>query len=472
MKFRFSSDLEINTDEKPWNTEGLRICLFGGAGSGKSWTAALLAEQFLSQGGTVVIFEPRAEYHTLKEKFDVVVVGGPFAKDLDFIATSPATYARAVVDKGISMVFYTTDEEDEEKLIDFTSKFMRYLLKYQEVRKRPVLIILEEVQEYAPKSPSGHVAPSWVYSRMIKAFKDGFLQGRKLNVVMVAISPRPQEVNFTIRQLANITFYGKFSPQDIGYIDRECLKWYRQREEIGWAGIYKASDLLDLDPGKFLVIRGAEAGYVRITEKRITSHGAETPILKFVAPRKVETKKAMTELVETLTKALEKERREKSEIEQLRKKLKTAQDLYGKLAKDYEALKLQAETLGKIKIELPRRREVDVTFIDKVKTQIVKELREKVMSVFDAYTPRKSEVLLPKQTSKEVYETWAPKLPSLCAKRILKFLTDNPGAKYTRAQIALKLGYSSRGGAFTEAIATLRRNNLIKVDGKLLWFNG
>lgn len=70
MKLKLSSNFIIDSEQQPWDVEGLRISLFGGPGSGKSWTAALLAEQWLSQVGTVVIFEPRSEYHTLKEKFE------------------------------------------------------------------------------------------------------------------------------------------------------------------------------------------------------------------------------------------------------------------------------------------------------------------------------------------------------------------------------------------------------------------
>ncbi|MEM3646973.1 MAG: ATP-binding protein, partial [Thermofilum sp.] len=131
LKFKLSEELTVNSDEEPWRTEGLRICLFGGPGSGKSYTAALLAEQFLAQGGTVVAFHPRAELYVLKERFDVLVVGGPYMKELDFAPVSPSSYAKAVVESGLSMVFYTEDVEDEEKLVDFTSRFIRYLLKYE-----------------------------------------------------------------------------------------------------------------------------------------------------------------------------------------------------------------------------------------------------------------------------------------------------------------------------------------------------
>ena len=107
-------------------------------------------------------------------------MGGSHAKNLDFAPVSPLSYARAAVENGLSMVFYTEDVEDEERLVDFVSRFIRCMLKYEEVHRRPVLLIVEEAQEYAPEKPSGRVAPSWVYQRMTKAFKDCFLQGRKL----------------------------------------------------------------------------------------------------------------------------------------------------------------------------------------------------------------------------------------------------------------------------------------------------
>jgi hypothetical protein len=314
MKLRLSPHFIINSETPPWNIEGLRICLFGGPGSGKSWTAALIVEQWLTQGGTVCIFEPRSEYHTLKEKFDIVVFGGAYSKDMDFIPTTPSVYAKALVEDGVSMIFYTEDVEAEEKLIDFTAKFIRHVLKLQETYKRPILLVMEEAQEYVPLSTKGREAPPWVYARMIKAFKDCFLQGRKLNVSTIAASPRPQEINFTIRQLANITFYGKFSRQDIRYIDRECFQPYRQKGEYTQAAIFSAKDLIDLPTGKWLMVAGREAKYIDVTEQRKTPHGAETPKLTYTAPRQQQTQKSIETLAQTLQKAIEKEQKEQSEL--------------------------------------------------------------------------------------------------------------------------------------------------------------
>jgi len=345
--FRLSEDLVINSDEEPWRTEGLRICLFGGPGSGKSYTAALFAEQFLAQGGTVVIFQPRAEYNVLRERFDVLVVGGPYEKDMDFMPVSPSSYAKAVVESGLSTVFYTEDVDDEEKLVDFVSRFIRYVLKYEEVHKRPILLIVEEAQEYAPAKAAGRAAPPWVYQRMIKAFKDCFLQGRKLNVSSVAVSPRPQEVNFTIRQLANLTFYGKFSPQDIEYLDRECLRWYRQR------GLsVDASKLLDLKPGEWLVIKGAEASFTRVTEPRLTRHGAETPRLTCAAPRAEETSRAISALTAEISEAVRRAMEEESELQRARAKIRELEAKLEEAYKEIERLKTALTVKETLKVEV------------------------------------------------------------------------------------------------------------------------
>jgi hypothetical protein len=298
MKFGFSEDFVIDTDVEPWCREGLRIAMLGGSGSGKSWNNSLVAEQFLSQGGTVVIFQPRDEYFTLKEKFDILSVGGVHAKDMDFVLTKPSMYAKAVVHDGISMVFYTSAAESEEKLVDWGSRFIQHLLTYQETHKRPLLLILEEAQEYAPRSASGHVAPPWVYNKMIKAFKDCFTQGHKLNIIAVASNQRPQELNFTIRQLANLTFYGKFSDQGIDYVHKERLKYVRKR------GIeIDASKLVELSLGEWLVIAAKRTQFITVTTPRLTKHGAETPCLEYMAPRTTQVKNTIDQLSKTLMEA-------------------------------------------------------------------------------------------------------------------------------------------------------------------------
>ena len=431
MRFRLSGDFMIDSDMEPWRTEGLRICLFGGPGSGKSYTASLFAEQFLSQGGTVVIFQPRVEYNTLKERFDVLAIGGPVGKDLDFAPLSPSSYARAVVESGLSMIFYTQDVEDEERLVDFVSRFIHYLLKYEELHRRPVVLIIEEAQEYATARPSGRVAPPWVYQRMVKAFKDCFLQGRKLNVSAIAVSPRPQEVNFTVRQLANLTFYGKFSGQDIKYLDRECLKWYRQR------GIsVEASRLLDLKPGEWLVIRGAEASFIRVAEPRLTRHGAETPRLECVAPRAEETAKALSELAKELSEAVKKAEAEKSKLQKAKARIRQLEAELEEARKEVERLKTALTVKETLKVE-------------------VKPAEIKLPEIKLPVVPAAPAIQLPK-----VVESL-----DADAKQVWTLLKQKNGLY--KAEIMAAFGWGKR--RLNRALRTLQNRRLLKVQNRKLY---
>ncbi len=330
MKFSFSRDFMIDTSEEPWRSEGLRTGVYANPGAGKSYTVALLVEQWLDQGGTVVVFEPRAEWHTLRQHYPIQVVGGPFLQDVPLVASESALYARVVVEQGVSLVFYTGDIEDEEKLVEFTTKFIQQVLRLQEKHHRPLLLVVEEAQEFSPRSAQGHIAPPWVYSRMTKAFKDCFTQGRKLNICPVAISQRPQEVNFTIRQLANLVWFGGFSAQDVGYLDKEVFAHFRKN------GVdVKAQDLLGVGRGEWLVIVGKRTHKVKVTEKRKTPHGADTPTLDYVQPVGEEVQRAVSALGEQLKAMLEKRAVEESELEKSKHRVrdleKEVEDLQGKI---------------------------------------------------------------------------------------------------------------------------------------------
>ena len=404
MKFLFSKDFVVDSDVEPWRREGLRVTMLGGPGSGKSWNNSLIAEQFLTQGGTVVIFQPRDEYYTLKEKFDILSVGGVHAKDIDFALTSPSIYAKAVVEDGISMIFYTSAVENEEKLIDFVSKFIRYLLKYQERHKRPLLLILEDAEDYTPKSASGHIAPPWIYNRMIKAFKDCYTQGRKLNIIAVASSQRPQQLNFTIRQLANLVFYGSFSPQDITYIRKECLRPYKDK------GIeVDANQLLDLSLGRWLVITGKGAEFITVTQPRLTKHGAETPRLEYVAPRTTKAKKTIDQLTTSILEALKKEEAEKSELEKAKRKIR---DLTKKLevAEEKARIKLSVKEMLKAGPEPAELAEK----LAKAETQIaqLKEERAKLDNYIEETAKHFVEVKKKADAFENLQTALAPFLPT------------------------------------------------------------
>lgn len=461
MKIRLSTDFLIDSELPPWNVEGLRIGMFGGPGSGKSWNAALTAESWLSQGGTVVIFQPRSEYHTLKEKFDIVVFGGAYNKDMDFLPVAPKTYAEAVAINGISMIFYTEDVEQEDKLVNFVAAFIRHLLKLQEVHKRPILLILEETQEYTPKNTKGREAPPWVFAKMIRAFKNCALQGRKLNVSVIALSPRPQEVDFTIRQLANLTLYGKFSRQDTGYIDREVFKPYKEK-----GSKISAKELVDLPSGKWLMVSGKTTEYITVDVPRMTKHGAETPKLSYTAPRDTKTRTSMDELAKTIALAIQKEQAEQSELTKEKAKVKKLTDGAEELKREIDQLNTALKVAGVIKIEHPNQTLPQAqVIVDETHKKRAEEAEEKLRKIREIVT----ETQPSKPVVSNLYKTWENKMPSLCAKRIFKYLLENNGVKYKQWELAVKLGYKKSAGTWAGAMRFLKQNNLIQTNNLYVW---
>jgi hypothetical protein len=76
-----------------------------------------------------------------------------------------------------------------------------------------------------------------------------------------------------------------------------------------------------------------------------------------------------------------------------------------------------------------------------------------------------------KQATQRV-DMWVEKLGrDTGAGRILQFLAQKTGLKFTRSQVALAIGMSAKGGAFQRYISTLRRNNLIIQSEGLLFVN-
>ena len=66
---------------------------------------------------------------------------------------------------------------------------------------------------------------------------------------------------------------------------------------------------------------------------------------------------------------------------------------------------------------------------------------------------------------------WLEKLGNDGSARILKFLADKSGMRFTRPQIALAVGLSHGGGTFTKYIGLLKRNRLILEQQGQVWIN-
>lgn len=346
MKFKFSHELTVNSQVEPWKSEGIRIGFYSAPGTRKSYTvAACIVEPFLEEGGTVVIFEPRSEWHTLKEKWgSIVVAGGPF-QDVAIATNMARVYAEAIVNDGVSMVF-DFSETEEQDLVRFAAELLARIFTLQNVVRRPLLLLIEEAVDYTPFSTKGKLVEPWIYDRMKGRIVKIATQGRPLGFILVIVSQRPAQLDFTVRMMCNMSFYGKFHPKDLSDI-KQVLSAY----DLPMPAKEMAEKCVNMPHGSWIAITSEGATELSIKAKRITSHGADTPRLEYVAPRTEETKKTVNELVATIQKALELERLEGSELEKEKRKVKSLETEIEALKKEKDKLETALKVAGVIKLE-------------------------------------------------------------------------------------------------------------------------
>lgn len=138
----FSIDADILTD-----TRGL-IC--ASSGSGKSYLLRGIIEQVSAKIQTIVI-DPEGEYATLREKFDVLIVGE--GGDIQVDIKSAGLLARKLAETGVSAVLDIYDLPGEgdpwDKRRLFVYSFLRGLMNIPKELYHPMLIVVDEAHNFA-----------------------------------------------------------------------------------------------------------------------------------------------------------------------------------------------------------------------------------------------------------------------------------------------------------------------------------
>jgi len=425
LKFVFDG-LVVDCEAEPWRSEGVRIAFYSAPGTGKSYTvAACIIEPFLEQGGTVVIFEPRSEWHTLRERYSVITVGGPF-KDVPLAVDQARVYAEAIVEHGVSMVFDFSETEDRD-LVRFAAELLARLYTLQNVRRRPLLIFFEEMAEYAPLRTTGRTVEPWVYDRMKSRIVKIATQGRPLGFNLAFTSQRPAQLDFTVRMMANLSLYGKFHPRDLNDL-REVLKSYDAP--------VKPEQCVNMPKGCWLAISAGEAKLVAVTAKRKTTHGADTPTLTTVAPIPEETKTAVDELAAAIEKALERGREEESELQKAKAKIRELEAKLAEAQREIERLKTALAVKETIKVEVkPAELPVELK-LPEVKPP---ELQVKLPNVVESLDQD--------------------------ARQVWMLLKQKPG-KY-KVELMAAFGWGRR--RLNKALRVLQNRRLVKVQGRKLY---
>ncbi|MCZ7396315.1 MAG: DUF87 domain-containing protein [Candidatus Methanoperedens sp.] len=230
-----------------------RTCVIGQSGSGKSYLIAVLCEQLLQNNIAFCIVDTEGEYFSLKEKFQLLWVGGDEADvriDIDFYELITKS-----ITNNVSLILDVSDVLDQRKVVsDFAGK----LYEIESQIKQPYLLIIEEADRFVPQSKDS-----------LKEIEEISKRGRKRGLGLLVATQRPSLVNKNVLSQCGNQFIGKLTTEnDLKAVDL----FFADRKEL---------ELLPkLNTGEFFVMGNAVKEKTRMqTVQRITQHKGLTPKL-------------------------------------------------------------------------------------------------------------------------------------------------------------------------------------------------
>ena len=433
--------LNLGSIQIPINAATKTFAILAKRGAGKSYTGAVIAEEFSKNNIPFVVFDPIDVWWGLrlnkdgKNKGLPVVVFGLEHADIPLDRDMGRKIAQAVVKENISCVISTfgMPKVAQRHLI---AEFAEEILN---INNTPRHIFIEEAHEYVPQRVFGGLG------RTFNAVSNLVVMGRNRGIGVTLINQRAATINKDVlTQLDTLLAFRNVSPQD-----RKALKeWVEAHSAEGDFEKFMAS-LPSLKTGegwiwspeflgifKRIKIRARETFHPdreKIGDKfvmpQLEQIDIQSFITKFESSLKIKSKKGETEKVKIGESISSQEPvMEQQEIITMRN--------------EYESRLLQKD------LEIRKR--------DELIDQIKRIIGNGSSANGENPNPVNSNVSM-----------WIEKLGNSGAARILKFLSEKSGLKFTRSQIGLAVTLSSKSGSFATYMATLKRNNLIIEQGGL-----
>lgn len=172
-----------------------KLAFLGRTGSGKSYAAMKLAEEFARSKAQFVTLDPVGIWWGLRLAADGTSPGialpilGGLHGDVPLEPTAGALIADLVVDRGISCVLDVSQFESDADKARFAEAWASRFYFRKKASPSAVHIFVEESQEFVPQNPQKGE------ERMLHAFQRLEKLGRNFGIGVSLISQRPQEVN-------------------------------------------------------------------------------------------------------------------------------------------------------------------------------------------------------------------------------------------------------------------------------------
>jgi hypothetical protein len=209
-------EINLGTIKMPLNAATKTFAILAKRGAGKSYTAAVLAEEFFKVGVPFVVFDPIDVWWGLrlaangKDKGLPIVVFGVENADIQLTRDMGRDIARAIVKENVSCVIstYGMPKVAQRHLI---AEFAEELLN---INRTPRHVFIEEAHEFVPQRVMGAMG------RTFAAVEALVVMGRNKGIGVTLINQRAATVNKDVlTQLDTLLAFRNVAPQD-----RKALK--------------------------------------------------------------------------------------------------------------------------------------------------------------------------------------------------------------------------------------------------------
>lgn len=329
--------------------------VLGQRGQGKSNTVTRIVEQLHPKHIGMTIFDIEGEYFSLKSKFNVLVVGAGASKhyDLQLSQVSPEVLAETAIKDDITVVLDFSDYDDEERLT-FTYNYINAVSQVCTILKnenRPTqhILVVEEVQEYAPEEGAFHWGDNanQTAAALKKSIRRIAQRGRKRGIGLIIASQRSANVDKTLLSQCEHKILHKVTlPNDVSVYERlmgsSDTKTMRER-------------LLQMNPGDAFVYFNDEWVPMHV-QPQDTPHLGYSPKVSYLVSDIPDLKTIDKDILDKITAgstSVSKKIRSpyQKQIDDLTKRAITAENTAANLAKNNESLSYQLSAIKNLKVQ-------------------------------------------------------------------------------------------------------------------------
>jgi len=464
-----------------------RMLLQANSGGGKSHIIRKFCEKAHDKVQQIII-DPEGEFHTLREKYEYLLVAKGNHADIQIEPKHAALLAKKLMETGANAILDLYELNPSER-IRFVKLFVDALVNLPKNLWHPCIIVIDEIHTFAPESKSGR-------SESLAAVAALASRGRKRGYALVGATQRISKLSKDIAAELNTKLIGRCSldgdrkraADELGLKDSIVLRKLQHEFYAFGPAISNENILVKAEKTEtFSDELGSTADYNPINKSKINSLLKNFSELPQEAELDLKTKEGLQLKVQELQTKLRVAERHQTVIKQdageLNKAWKKGYDEATANMKptitSYEkyilAIKKNASNIKQTIAGIESKTENDFNLILQT-GPVIPESPTKLLGINLTKSQKSQLSSIVSSIPAGPTITSAESANSLqidsevklgrCEESILKALAQR-GKECSKLQIATVAGYSSKSGGFNNSISKLKNLEFITVNGNI-----